>query len=192
MRLRRAAACAAVLLAACLPATVTAEPVALDPLRSSAEFEVRAMWMFDIGGRFGAVSGEVEVDHAARSLRVRARIDVRGVSMRRTSYEEWVKSSEFFDAAAHPSIEFESEPFPMATLDLGGDIVGRLTLRGVTRPMNLRLRPSQCPGAAALTCPVVADGVVLRSDFGMRTRRATLADKVRLHLSVLAVAAKSG
>lgn len=190
MRLRRAWASAVVLLAACLPAA--AEPVALDPRRSTAEFEVRAMWMFDIGGRFGAVTGEVEVDHAARSLRVRARIDVRGVSMRRTSYEEWVKSEEFFDAPAHPYIEFESEPFPMATLDLGGDIVGRLTLRGMTRPMNLRLRPSQCPGAAALTCPVVADGVVQRSDFGMRTRRATLADRVRLHLSVLAVAADPG
>lgn len=192
MRLRRAWASAAVLLAASLPASASAEPVALDPLRSSADFEVRAMWMFDVGGRFGAVTGEVDVDHAARSLRVRARIDVRGVSMRRASYEDWVKSSEFFDAAAHPTIEFESEPFPMATLDLGGDIVGRLTLRGVTRPMSLRLRPSQCPGSAALTCPVMADGFVLRSDFGMRTRRATLADKVRLHLSVLAVAAKPG
>ncbi|WP_257385518.1 YceI family protein [Tahibacter caeni] len=192
MRLRRAWASLVVVLAASLPAPAPAEPVALDPRRSSAEFEVRAMWMFDVGGRFGAVTGEVDVDHAARSLRVRARIDVRGVSMRRASYEEWVKSSEFFDAAAHPTIEFESEPFPMATLDLGGDIVGRLSLRGVTRPMSLRLRPSQCPGSAALTCPVMADGFVLRSDFGMRTRRATLADKVRLHLSVLAVAAKPG
>lgn len=174
------------LVALALPPVARAEPVALDPARSSADFEIRAMWMFDIAGRFGAVTGEVDVDAEARSARVHARIDVRGVSMRRDSYEDWVKSAEFFDAARHPFVEFVSEPFPLATLDLGGDIVGHLTVRGVTRPMNLRLRPSQCPGEAALRCPVVADGTLQRSEFGMRSRRATLADRVRLHFSVLA------
>lgn len=172
-------------MAAAYPAA--AEYVALDPQRSSAEFEIRAMWMFDIGGRFGEVGGEVEIDREARSARVRARIDVAGVHMRRSSYEEWVKSPEFFDAARYPRIVFESEPFPLATLDMGGDIVGTLSLRGRTQPMRFLLQPSQCPGRAALACPVVADGSLQRSEFGMRTRRATLADKVRLHLSVSAV-----
>lgn len=167
-------------------APLQAEVLALDPARSSADFEIRAMWMFDVGGRFGEVTGEVEFDPQARSLSVRAQIDVRGVEMRRDSYEEWVKSDEFFHAAQHPQIVFQSEPFPLATLDLGGDIVGSLSLRGVTRSMRFRLRPTECPGAAALECPVIADGSLQRSDFGMRTRRATLADKVRLHLSVVA------
>lgn len=166
-------------------------PVALDPAQSAADFEIRAMWMFDVAGRFGAVTGSVDIDHDARTARVHARIDVRGVAMRRESYEDWVKSAEFFDAARYPFVEFVSEPFPLATLDLGGDILGNLTLRGVTRPMSLRLRPSQCPGEAALRCPVVADGSLQRSEFGMRTRRATLADRVRLHFSVLAVATKT-
>ena len=146
------------------------------------------MWMFDVAGRFGAVTGEVDIDHEARSARVHARIDTRAVSMRRTSHEEWVKSDEFFDAARHPYIVFDSEPFPLAMLQLGGDIAGNLTLRGQTRPASLRLRPTECPGAVALSCAVVADGTVQRSDFGMRTRRATLADKVRLHFTVRTVA----
>lgn len=187
MRALRLSAAVGMLWGAVLPPLAAAEHVALDPQRSSAEFEIRAMWMFDIGGRFGAVGGEVEVDHEARSARVRARIDVAGVRMRRASYEEWVKSPEFFDAARYPQIVFESEPFPLATLDIGGDIVGTLSLRGRTLPMRFALQPSQCPGQAALACPVVADGVLQRSEFGMRSRRATLADKVRLHLSVTAV-----
>lgn len=187
MRAHALSAAAGVLLwAAALPAAA-AERIALDPQRSSAEFEIRAMWMFDIAGRFGAVGGEVEIDREAHSARVWARIDVAGVRMRRSSYEEWVKSPEFFDAAHHPQVVFESEPFPLATLDLGGDIVGTLSLRGRTQPMRFALRPSQCPGQAALACPVVADGSLQRSEFGMRTRRATLSDKVRLHLSVSAV-----
>jgi polyisoprenoid-binding protein YceI len=186
----RATACLAALLLAA-GAARAATTVALDPRRSSAEFEVRAMWMFDVGGRFGAVNGEVEIDQEARSVKVLARIDVRAVDMRRDSYEEWVKSGEFFDAANHPEIRFESEPFPLAVLDGGGVVLGHLTLRGITRPMRFQLRPSQCPGHAALACPVVADGSVQRSEFGMRTRRATLADKVRLRLNVLAVPAAS-
>lgn len=169
-------------------APLQAERLQLDPQRSSAEFEVRAMWMFDVGGRLGAVRGEVEIDNAAQTLRVRAQIDVRGVRMRRANYENWVKSAEFFDAEKHPDIVFASEPFPRAALDLGGDIVGSLSVRGVTRPASLRLRPSACPGAAVLSCPVVAEGSLQRSDFGMRTRRATLADKVRLHLNVTTLA----
>lgn len=184
--MRLSAAIGVLCAAAALP-LAAAERIALDPQRSSAEFEIRAMWMFDIAGRFGAVGGEVEIDREARSARVRARIDVAGVRMRRNSYEEWVKSPEFFDAARHPQVMFESEPFPLATLDIGGDIVGTLSLRGQTRPMRFALQPSQCPGQAALACPVVADGSLQRSEFGMRTRRATLADKVRLHLSVSAV-----
>lgn len=176
------------LLLALAGSTARSEPIALDPARSSAEFEVRVMWMFDVAGRFGAVTGEVDIDHEARSARVRARIDTRAVTMRRTSYEEWIKSDEFFDAARHPYIVFDSEPFPLATLELGGDIVGNLTLRGLSRPASLRLRPSDCPGAAVLSCAVVAEGTVQRSDFGMRTRRATLADKVRLHFTVRTVA----
>ncbi len=176
------------LLLALAGATARSEPVALDPARSSVEFEVRVMWMFDVAGRFGAVTGEVDIDHDARTARVRARIDTRAVSMRRTSHEEWVKSDEFFDAARHPYIVFDSDPFPLAMLELGGDIAGNLTLRGQTRPASLRLRPTECPGAVALSCAVVADGTVQRSDFGMRTRRATLADKVRLHFIVRTVA----
>lgn len=185
----RLGACMGALLSGLALPAVAAERIALDPHRSSAEFEIRAMWMFDVGGRFGDVSGEVEIDREAHSVKVWARIGVADVSMRRDSYEDWVKSAEFFDAARYPQIVFESEPFPLATLDLGGDIVGSLTLRGSTQPMRFALRPSECPGRAALSCPVVADGSLQRSEFGMRTRRATLADKVRLHLSVTATQA---
>ena len=165
------------------------ELVPLDAKRTQAEFEVRVMWMFDVHGTFGAVSGNVHLDKAAQSVKVEARIDARGVDMRRDSYEEWVKSAEFFDVKKHPEIRFESEPFPLATLDLGGDIVGRLTVRGVTRETRWNVRKSECPGRAAIACPVVADASIQRSEFGMTTRRTTLSDRVRLHLRIFAASA---
>jgi polyisoprenoid-binding protein YceI len=175
------------LLAVALPAAAQeTSTVPLDPQRSLAEFDVRVLWMFDVHGKFGTVNGSVRLDRAAQSAKVEARIDARGVDMRRESYEEWVRSPEFFDVAAHPEIRFESEPFPLATLDLGGDIVGNLTVRGVTRQTRWNLRPSECPGRAAVDCPVLADGVIERSEFGMTSRRATLSDKVRLHFRIYA------
>ena len=182
--------CAALLIAAALPVAAQ-EPttVPLDPTRSLAEFDVRVMWMFDVHGKFGLVNGSVRLDRAAQIVQVEARIDARGVDMRRESYEEWVRSPEFFDVEAHPQIRFESEPFPLATLDLGGDIVGRLTVRGVTRQTRWNVRASECPGRAAIDCPVFADGSIERSEFGMTTRRATLSDKVRLHFRIYAAPA---
>jgi polyisoprenoid-binding protein YceI len=112
--------------------------------------------------------------------------------MRRDSYEDWVKSAEFFDVEKHPEIVFESEPFPLATLELGGDIMGKLTVRGVTKDTRWNLAPSECPGRAAIDCAVVADGSIQRSEFGMTTRRATLADKVRLHFRIYAARPAGG
>lgn len=175
------------------PATPPHETmVPLDARRSQAEFEVRVIWMFDVHGRFGAVNGSVRLDREAQHAQVSARIDARGVDMRRDSYEDWVKSPEFFDVLQYPEILFESEPFPLATLDLGGDIMGKLTVRGVTRDTRWSLAPSECPGRAAFDCPVEADGAIQRSEFGMTTRRATLADKVKLHFRIYAAPATGG
>ena len=167
-----------------------AEPrrIAFDGARSHAEFQVRVMWLFSVEGRFGAVEGELEVDDAARVARVDAQIDATRVKMRSSDYEDWVKSPEFFDAASHPRLGFRSEPFPLSVLHDGGDILGTLTVRGVTHPVSFSLRGADCAQQPGIACPVQAEGSIQRSDFGMRTHRGTLADRVRLHFTVYATA----
>ncbi|MFZ1392363.1 MAG: YceI family protein, partial [Dokdonella sp.] len=115
--------------------------------------------------------------------RVDARIDTNAVSMRRNGVEGWVKSEEFFDVENFPEIRFQSDSFPLSRLDTGGDLPGSLTLRGIRRPVLFALKPATC-GRPALDCAVEANGTVRRSEFGMRTRRATLSDKVDLSLSI--------
>ncbi|UXI68470.1 YceI family protein [Tahibacter amnicola] len=167
----------------------TAETIALDRQRSSAEFTVRALWLMDISGRFSGVSGHVRIDAQAGQAQVEAVIDARRVDMRRQSHETWVKSAEFFDVAQFPVITFTSEPFPLAVLDSGGDIPGKLTVRGIQRPTRFHLAASQCPGRASRACPVQAEGAISRAEFGMRSRRGTLSDRVRLHFVIFAAAA---
>jgi len=156
----------------------------LDVHRSSADFEVKVLWLIGVHGRFGQVHGSVTLDRERGTVVADARIEVAAITMRNHSYEDWVKSPEFFDVADHPQIRFLSDPFPSDRLRDGGDITGMLNLRGLERRLTLRIEPSDCPDAIAGDCPVEANGTIHRSEFGMKSRRGTLSDKVELGLSV--------
>jgi polyisoprenoid-binding protein YceI len=160
------------------------EILALDPVRSLAEFEVRVMWLIGVHGRFGTLHGTIDIDRFHGSARVDARIDVNDVHMRSASNEAWVKSAEFFDAEHYPQIQFVSDSFPLARLKSGGQIEGLLTIRGGVRRTRFDLAPSECPDAIARTCPTEAAGTIRRSDFGMHSRRGALSDKVQLSFSI--------
>lgn len=180
-----------------LPAADLAAPspggdfVRLDATRSEVGFRVKVMWLLGVRGHFGRVDGSVSLDPFRNQLRVNARIDVANVRMNNSSYEEWVKSDEFFDAVAHPQITFASEPFPRARLRMGGDLPGELTVRGIRQPVRFDLQPSTCE-RPAFDCPIRVNGEIHRSKFGMGSHRGTLSDKVELDFVVYAVPPERG
>ncbi len=159
-------------------------PLTLDPVRSTAEFEVKVLWLIGVHGRFGQVQGTIAIDREHASVVADARIDVGAITMRNHTYEDWVKSAEFFDAAKFPQIHFVSDAFAQDRLSGGGEIAGTLTVRGIDRHIVLDVEPSDCPDAVARSCAVEASGSIRRSDFGMRSRRGTLSDKVELRFSI--------
>ena len=156
----------------------------LDSQRSRAGFQIKAMWMFNVGGQLGAVSGSVDIDAFRNTAKVDARIDANVVSMRNPDYAAWVKSAEFFDVAHYPEIHFISDPTPLPRLRYGGELRGTLELRGVTQPVIFQLKPSECQGRLAHDCAVRAEGTIQRSAFGMTSRRVTLSDKVDLDFTI--------
>lgn len=161
-----------------------------DSTQSEARFRVRLFGIVPIGGQFDRLTGEVRVDRALGVARVSAELATDSVRMGRQSNTEWAKSSEFFDATRHPAIRFESEALPLARLAEGGVIEGALTLRGLTRPVAFELDETDCGLGAESTCRVDVSGQIDRSDFGMTTRRGTLADRVGLKLSIVAARAE--
>lgn len=161
------------------------ETISIDAQHSHADFTVKVMWLFDTSGRFAGLEGDVRIDRFRSQAVVSARIAVASVRMEGRGNEEWVKSPEFFDAVAWPEILFVSENFPLLRLERGGDLPGRLTVRGITRPVTFTLLPSACT-APGRDCPIEARGAIQRSDFGMRSRRGVVSDRVRLSLSILA------
>ncbi len=154
----------------------------LDATRSRATFEVRVLYLIGLHGEFGSVHGTLRADQTTAS--VDATIDTNAVHMRNRRYETWTKSAEFFDAEHFPQIHFASVAFPVERLTQGGDITGMLTIRGISKPAVFTIDADECATPLSGTCAVDAAGTIRRSDFGMRSRRGTLADKVDLSLSI--------
>jgi len=162
------------------------EHVQLDGTRSNATFGVKVMWLVGVHGRFGKVSGIVDVDRFRGMATVDARIDANAVEMSTKGYADWVKSPEFFDVAKYPEIRFVSESFPLQRLKRGGQLSGTLTIRDTSQPVTFDLLAAECD-KPAYDCPIVVSGSIHRSAFGMRSRRGALSDKVDLHFEVFAI-----
>jgi polyisoprenoid-binding protein YceI len=160
-----------------------------DAAQSSAEFSIRVMWLIPIHGHFAGMHGTIVIDHFRGTARVDALIESADVHMRSRGDEAWVKSAEFFDAQHFPQIQFVSDAFALARLSKGGMVSGKLTIRGKTQTAQFEIDPTECAGAIGIDCPVEAAGTIRRSDFGMRSHRGALSDKVDLDFSIRVLSA---
>ena len=172
------------LLATSLPVHAEAlQSAPLDGDRSSARFAIRLIWMARIEGAFSSLSGRVDIDRSRQLARVDAHIKADSVRLQRDSLEAWIKSAEFFDVTRHPDIRFLSEWFPLSQLSEGGELPGTLSLRGISNAVVFAILPPSCD-APGVKCALRTYATIKRSDFGMRTRRATLSDQVDLNLDI--------
>lgn len=153
---------------------------------SRIDFELAALGLFGIHGSFPRFEGESWSDPADRLWRIETRIDATSMSIRPERYLGWARSSEFFDVQRYPQIRFRSDPAPESLLREGGELSGRLLLRGVERPVRFEVAPAQCE-ADMRACLIRVTGEINRRQFGMDSRRMTLSSRVALSLQLLAV-----
>jgi polyisoprenoid-binding protein YceI len=158
----------------------------LDPSRSTAQFRVRLFGLVPLSGDFTALAGALAFDPARETAVVDAILRSDALRMGNASHAAWARSDEFFDAAAHPEIVYQSAPIPRAVLRDGGLVEGLLTLRGITRRVTLRIEGGACDPALHSECEVEVSGRVRRSDYGMSSRRGTISDWVGLRLRIVA------
>ena len=168
-----------------LSAPLSAADLRIDPTRSRAEFSVRLLWVSTVSGSFDGIRGDLVIDRAARTAVVNADIDTESIRMDSARLRRWVLAPEFFDAKHHPRIHFESEPTALQLLSEGGDVQGKLTMRGVTQPVTFRLQANRCPPDALAGCVLQLQGMIDRTDFEMRGRRGALSDRVNLGMAIV-------
>jgi polyisoprenoid-binding protein YceI len=91
-------------------------------------------------GKFTSFSGKIDVDreHPENSS-VTAQIDVRSIDTRIKTRDDHLRSPEFFNVEKFPQITFRSRSVKR-TGPQSGDILGDLTMHGVTRPITLHVK----------------------------------------------------
>lgn len=172
------------LAAAVVPATARGElREPFDPVASTATFEVTLRVTGPAQGRFRHIEGELAGDDRGR-WRVQVRVDARGLEL---DGPDWMlrstRSPSFLDVDKHPEIRFRSQPFTRELLATGGELRGRLELRGEDRLVAFTLLPADCdrPGR---DCDIQVHGEVSRRAFGMTSQRVWVRDEVAFDFRV--------
>lgn len=115
-----------------LPATGTWQ---IDPSHSEVGFSVRHLGISKTRGRFGAFSGELVVAEQPEQSRVTVEIDAASVDTKDTGRDEHLRSADFLDVAAFPTLAFATTG--VVQRGVRWEVSGELTIRGVTRPVVL-------------------------------------------------------
>ena len=119
----------------------------LDQAASTVAIRHRTMWgLVTVKGTFAAVSGqgEVRADGTASGV---VTLDVATLDTGHAKRDQHLRSADFFDAERHPEITFTANG---ATPGDDGTVRvdGRLTVRGVSRPLSLTATLGDVSGEA--------------------------------------------
>lgn len=169
--------CAWLALWVALPCLAQQQVHSIDPAQSRFGFEIKTRFGMKVEGLFPRFRGEVvTLDDGRRQVRFRldaTQVEIPG----KDRYTSWLRGEDFFDVGQYPVVEFESLPYLAEVVKQGGDVVGNLTIRGITHLETLHVSPSECsrPG---YDCDVISRGTVLRGHYGMNAWQMALGDRV--------------
>ena len=181
---------AALLLTASLVSAAGAQMTTwkIDPVHSGVEFRIAHLGVSHVNGSFSKVSGIVKLDEKDMTKSgVDATIDVATVNTNEPKRDDHLKSPEFFNLAANPTITFKS-----TSLIKDGEklkMTGDLTLAGVTKPVTLVVDGPAAPqkGMGGNTVSgFSATGTLSRKDFnfGQKYTAPVLGDDVTFIIDI--------
>lgn len=111
----------------------------IDPSHSEVQFKVKHLMISTVTGNFKKFEGGVETandsDFTGAKINFSANIDSIDTGMEQR--DGHLKSADFFDAAAFPTLSFDSTSFEKSD-DNEYVLKGDLTLKGVTKPVTLK------------------------------------------------------
>ncbi len=155
------------------PVSLAAGTWQIDPAHSHVEFAVRHLMISTVKGRFGDVSGTLEVNPAdpAKSV-VDVTINVTSIDTREAQRDTHLRSADFFDVERFPTMRFKS-----TRISGDGDdfkVIGDLTIRDITREVTLEVT-SEGQGKDPWgneRAGYSAKGKINRADFGLTWNQA--------------------
>ena len=160
---------------------VQAQSWTLTP-QSNVGFEIKSLGVTVVRAKFNRVQSSMQFDaKAPQHASTHFVMDVNSLSLSKPSLKNMILGEDLFYASKYKSANFKSTSFK----DLGGgqyNIVGNLTLRGITKPVSFSttLKPS---ASNVNLLDVQSSAVINRSDFGMKKTIGGVGEKVNIQLS---------
>jgi polyisoprenoid-binding protein YceI len=142
----------------------------LDPAHTSPSFEADHFGGVSIWrGKFTKSSGTVTVDREAKKGTLEATIDMTSVDIGNDKLNEELKSPQFFDTEKFPTATYKGTSMKFKG-DVPVEVLGELTLHGVTKPVALQIESFKCfthPMLKKEVCGTESTATFDRADFGI-------------------------
>jgi len=181
------------------PLAASADTWQIDPVHTTVGFSVRHMTISTVRGQFNKVAGTITAnDNDPATAVVEATIDTASIDTHSPDRDSDLKSANFLDVAKYPTMTFKSKKIEAAGPGKY-NVVGDLTLHGVTKEVTLAVEATGAPikdpwgnmraGATATT-------TINRKDFGLTWNKmieaggAVVGDAVAVEIDVEAVKKK--
>lgn len=152
----------------------------IDPNHSSIEFSARHMMVTNVRGRFTSFDGQVEIDENLDPATARGTVTMAADSITTNNEQRdgHLQSADFFDAATYPDLKFVTTK--VEPLGDGYKVTGDLTIRDVTRPVQLEVvveEPFIDPFGLQRVS-LTATGTINRYDWGLTWNQTLEAGRV--------------
>jgi len=160
-----------VLFATLSSAALANETYKFDPAHSKIGFSVH-QFLGTTNGKFTKFEGRIEINRGhPENSSVTARIDVHSIDTGIMKRDNHLRSPEFFAVDRYPEITFKSRSVKQ-TGPQAGDILGDLTMHGVTKPIALHLKLLTSPNETKQTRWAVTTDPLKRKDFNLMFAQA--------------------
>lgn len=167
---------------------IAADTYLLDPNHTYPSFETDHMGGLSVWrGKFNKSSGTVTLDRAARTGTVEVTIDAASVDVGNDSVNQHLLRPDMLDTAKYPTAVYKGTQIRFKG-DKPAEVIGALTLHGVTRPLNLKIESFKCmmhPVLKREICGAEAEGEFERDAFGIDFgKKYGFKMKTKLHIQV--------
>jgi polyisoprenoid-binding protein YceI len=160
---------AAAMLAAPGPARAAPVTYNIDPAHTFPSFEADHMGISVWRGKLNRSSGMVTLDKAAGTGELEVAVELASVDFGNEPLNRWARGADFFNARKYPKATYRGRLEGFSD-GLPSQVLGELTLHGVTRPVALKVVSFKCiphPLLKRELCGADALATINRDEFGL-------------------------
>jgi len=170
----------------------------VDPAHSGVGFVIRHLGLTNVRGRFDRFDGTLVVGQSLADTRLTANVDLTSVNTNEPDRDAHLRSTDFFNADANPTMTFASTSVRRDGDDY--ELVGDLSINGIVQPITLTVEffgKETHPADGSLRAGFSATGELRRGDYSINFNmplgmgKLALGEKVKIELDAQLVLATS-